>query len=434
MRVLHGLAAAALLGVLGPACAALRPPPDEAVAASLRREREEERARESAFAAELPPPLRSASPVERELWLDVERPASSPPTTVRSGWVEVAGRAGTRENGVIDVVIVLDASGSTQYASGVDVNGNGVVGVRKRIEPWVPFDPLFYSSDPGDTVLDAEREATRRLIERLDPRRTRIGLVSFSDLARLRAPLGSSRELLEMVLDDLAGAFGAGPTNLAEATRLAVRMLRETGEDADAAPDPVVLILSDGYPTHPEPEERAAEEALEAAHEAALAGVRVSSISLGIDEPRDPDVFAQMALLTGGEHLRVSTPGDVVQALPVIDLARVAALGIENTTTGEPARATRVRPDGSFDAWVRLRPGENRLRVTARGVEGGRARAERVVVYDDGAGPDPEELARIQKAIELRTLELELQREMREARQRRVLTLDADPAVVGSER
>ena len=285
MRVAHGLTAAVLLGILGVGCAALRPPPDDAVAASLRREQEEERARESAFAAALPGPSRAASPVERELWLDVERPASSPTATVRSGWVEVTGRAGTRENGVIDVVIVLDASGSTQYASGADVNGNGVVGVRKRTSRGCLCDPSFYSSDPGDTVLDAEREATRRLIERLDPRRTRIGLVSFSDLARLRAPLGSSRELLELVLDDLAGAFGAGPTNLAEATRLAVRMLRETGESPDAAPgsggaDPLRRL-----PDAPRARGGRCRGGAGGRPRGGLAGC-ASPPSLGIDEPR----------------------------------------------------------------------------------------------------------------------------------------------------
>jgi hypothetical protein len=193
-----------------------------------------------------------------------------------------------------------------------------------------------------------------------------------------------------------------------------------------------VLILSDGYPTHPESEERAAEEALRAAREAEKVGVRVSSLSLGIDEPRDPDVFAEMAKITGGEHLRVVTPGEVVEALPAIDLSRVARLRIENATTGEAARATRVRPDGSYDGWVRLRPGENRLRITAEGVEGGSATEERVVVYDDSR-PDPQELARIQKAIELRTLELELQREIRDSRQRRVITLEPDAEAVVTE-
>ncbi|MGH0030139.1 MAG: vWA domain-containing protein [Myxococcota bacterium] len=422
--LLLGLALGGCRGLAGPAAS-------DPTADALRDALDAEAERGKASAVALPAPERRPGEVVRELWLEVEKPAAEPTPVVRTGWVEVAGYAGSRENGRFDVVIVLDVSGSTQYASGADVDGDGVVGERRRrIEPWRVFDPDDYCSDPGDTVLDAELVATRRLVERLDPHRTRIGLVAFSDLPRPRAPLGSSRELLDLVLDDLSGAFGAGPTNLAEATRLAVRMLRETGEDPARAPEPVVLILSDGYPTHPVSEERAAAEALAAADEAALAGVRVTSLTLGLDEPRDPDVFAQMARRTGGEHLRVVSPGDVVQALPTIDLARVAGLEIVNATSGERARATRVRPDGHYDAWVRLRPGENRLVVTARGHGGATRRAERVVVYDDGAPPDPAELARIQKAIELRTLEIELEREVREARQRRVLTIEPDPEAV----
>jgi hypothetical protein len=205
-------------------------------------------------------------------------------------------------------------------------------------------------------------------------------------------------------------------------------MLLETGEDRSVAPDPVVLILSDGYPTHPQPEARAAHAALDAAREAGEAGIRVSSLALGIDEPRDPDVFAEMARLTGGEHLRVVAPGDVVEALPGIDLARLARIDIENLTTGADARAIRLRPDGSFDGYVKLRPGENRLRVTARGDAGGSASLERRVVYDDRLPPDPEELRRLQKTIELRTLEIELEREARAGRaaQRKVIRVEPD--------
>jgi hypothetical protein len=242
-------------------------------------------------------------------------------------------------------------------------------------------------------------------------------------VARPRSPLGSSRELLDLVLDDLAGGFGAGRTNLADATRLGTRMLKQAGAGASPAPDPVLLILSDGYPTDPEPEERAAEQALAAARDAGAAGIRVSSLALGIEASRDPDVFAQMATVTGGEHLRVAQPGDVVQALPGIDLARVAGVHVLNLTTGEDARAPRVRPDGTFDAYVRLLPGENRLRVTARGAAGGSASLERVVYFDDTEPPDPGELERMQEAILLRTLEIELERAARAA-QRKVIRVE----------
>ena len=406
----------------------------ERAAADLRRELRVVHGADDTADIPLAPPARQPDPVPRTVWLEVERPSADPVPTVRTAWAEVAGYAGTRGSGRFDVVIAIDVSGSTRWASGVDVNGNGVVGTRvRRIPPWKVFEPSFYCSDPGDTVLDAERLATRRLIERLDPRRTRIGIVSFSDLARPRGPLGSSRELLALVLDDLAGAFGAGPTNLAQATRLAIRMLTETGEDRSTAPEPVLLILSDGYPTHPESEEHAAAEALAAAKSAGLAGIRISSFALGIGEPNDPDVFAQMAQVTGGEHVRVAQPGDVVEVLPAIDLAKVAGIEIENATTQDRARALRVRPDGTWDAYVRLRPGENRLRVTARGEAGDTTSAERLVIYDDRE-PNPEEAERMRKKIELRTVEIQLEREAREGKaQQRVIQVEPVPEASGGE-
>jgi len=60
-----------------------------------------------------------------------------------------------------------------------DVDGDGKVGRRskRKREAWRNFNPAYLSNDPGDTVLAAELLATRRLVERLGPGRTRIGIV-----------------------------------------------------------------------------------------------------------------------------------------------------------------------------------------------------------------------------------------------------------------
>jgi hypothetical protein len=378
--------------------------------------------RPTAEPAPIPTPWRSVATALAEVWLDLEQPAPGGPSLVAMEWLEVRGFAGSRQHRAYDVAIAIDVSGSTRYASGADVNGNGLVGVRREPKPWEVWSPLFDCSDPGDSVLDAEIAAVGALVDRLDPRRTRIALLSFSDRAHVRAPLGGTRELFALVLGELDGDFGTGATNLSEATRLATRVLVE-GAAEGASPERVLLILSDGDPNQPRPEARAASEALAAAGEAADADVRISTFALGPDIRRDPDVYAQMAARSGGEHVRVARPGDVLHALPRIDLARVAGVEIENLTTGRPARALRVRPDGAFDAYVQLAPGENRLRVTARGRGGDEISEERRVVYDERQ-PDPDALAEVMRAIELRTLELELEREVREGRQRKRLELD----------
>jgi Mg-chelatase subunit ChlD len=372
---------------------------------------------------ELEAATRPRPPTARRVWIDVE---GRDGRTVDVPWLEVKGLAGAASGRAYDVVIVLDVSGSTQYASGADVNENGIVGVRKGpIRPWKVLPPNHYSSDPGDTVLDAERVATHRLIERLDPNYTRVALVAFSDLARMRAPLGSSRDLLGRVLDDLDGAFGAGPTNLARATRVATRILMEAAPRGGRATEKRILLLSDGEPTHPAPAKRAAAEALVAAREAQEAGIRLTTFALGADAPSGPDVFAEMAALTGGDHVRLSQPGDLVHLLPRVDLASVARVDVTNLSTGTAARAQRMRPDGRFDAFVKLEPGVNRLRFAAHGSAGGEARAEQTVVYDP-SNTDPGSLSDVQRALQQRTLELSLEREMRAARQKRALELHGE--------
>jgi hypothetical protein len=418
----HRLVAACVLA-LGVACAGTSAAPtadhDPQLVDALRRELEPP-ALPPIDELELEAATRPQPPVARRVWIDVE---GRDGRTVDVPWLEIKGVAGAANGRAYDVVIVLDVSGSTQYASGADVNENGTVGVRKgKIRPWKALDASYYSSDPGDTVLDAERVATLRLIERLDPRNTRVALVAFSDLARLRAPLGSSRDLLGRVLDDLDGAFGAGPTNLARATRVATRVLMEAAPRSGGATEKRILLLSDGEPTHPAPAARAVAEARVAAREAREAGVRLTTFALGPDEGTESDVFAEMAALTGGDHVRLSQPGDLVHLLPRVELASVARVDVTNVTTGAAARAQRMRPDGRFDAFVKLEPGLNRLRFSAHGSAGGAAQAEQSVVYDPTRA-DAKSLAAVQQALQQRTLELSLEREMRAARQQRALEI-----------
>ncbi|HXK22494.1 MAG TPA: hypothetical protein VMS55_07445, partial [Myxococcota bacterium] len=60
-----------------------------------------------------------------------------------------------------DVMIVIDISGSTKVASGVDVDGNGIVGVNPQFElmPAGTYPENTVSTDPGDSILAAEIKA-----------------------------------------------------------------------------------------------------------------------------------------------------------------------------------------------------------------------------------------------------------------------------------
>jgi hypothetical protein len=82
---------------------------------------------------------------------------------------------------VFDVMIVIDVSFSTRAASGGDVDGDGIVGVDPVAEGlggMLPTD--VRSTDPDDTILRAQVRAASKLLDDLDPRRVRVGVITFS--------------------------------------------------------------------------------------------------------------------------------------------------------------------------------------------------------------------------------------------------------------
>jgi hypothetical protein len=355
------------------------------------------------------------------VWLEIAEPADGETQAGPVGWREVRGFAGERGTLLHDVMVVVDVSGSTLFASGADVDADGHTGrARRRIDTWRTFNPSHYSSDPDDTVLAAELLSTRRLVERLDPVQTRVGLVAFADGVQLAAPLGSDADALAAGLAVLADHQGSGATNLAAAIDLATRALLAAGGKWRQKS---IVILSDGYPTAPGSPRRAAADALERARAAGEAGLRIHSYALGSEPPGGEDVYARIAAETGGRYQRLASPGEILNELPRIDLSRVAEVAIANATSGEDGRSVRVFPDGSFDGFVRLVPGENLLRVRARGESGGEHRAERRVVFERRAPRDAEEerrfaleLEALKRRLEHRALEAELSLEMQQER------------------
>ena len=101
-----------------------------------------------------------------------------------------------------DVMLVLDVSGSTAYPSGADVDGDGEVGAQA-------FAPLgatdHRNTDPGDSILAAEVQASRALVDNLDPERVRVGVVSFSGEFNPETGRGTKRETYERMVAFLYG-------------------------------------------------------------------------------------------------------------------------------------------------------------------------------------------------------------------------------------
>lgn len=372
-------------------------------------------------------PARSAEPTaEQQVWLELGAPEEGERREGRMEWVEVKGWAGVGTPVQHDLAMLVDVSGSTMWASGSDVDGDGKIGKkRRRIDRHRSFNPAHYSSDTGDTILAAELLATRKLVELLDPDRSRIGLISFSSGARVHAQVGTGAAGMAEALEELEQNFGSGMTNMAMAMEVAIESLRRAGGEGRQK---TMLILSDGYPTAPGSGREPAEAALLQAERARAFGVRIYTFGLGLEEADEDDIYARMASVTGGEYRRLDSPGEVVHELPRINLANVASVELQNLSTGVAGKAVRVFPDGSFDGFVKLAAGDNRIRVTARGDAGGASSVERIVFFDPREPRDAAEakafdaeIAVLKAKLDVRAIETQLATEAQAGRASREL-------------
>jgi len=176
--------------------------------------------------------------------------------------------------------------------------------------------------------LGRARQDVQSLLDELRPG-DRVGLVVFSGVPRLKAPLTHDRAsvgqlVLGLGIDDVR----IGGTDLAAAVRRALELVEEGAESSSA-----VVLLTDG--------EELAGAASEAAAEAAARGVVLHAVGYGsiegskiLDPDRsggfvvddqgrevvtvlDADGLRRMAESTGGEFLRADTA-----ALPLVELVR----------------------------------------------------------------------------------------------------------------
>ena len=323
-------------------------------------------------------------------FLEVDAPTAEQ-TVVEHGLFEVRGHGGNRRGEGHDVVIALDVSESTLLDSGLELDGDGPAG---RTDPellaWLieqtGESPLVQrlrdEQDFEDTVLAAELEAARGLASRLDPQRFRVGVISFAEQARVIAALGSSRDQLASALTDVPrDLYGeSAGTNYQSAVELAHDLLRPPlGLPDDRLRS--IVFLSDGAPTRPLLGNRAERYALEAAVAAGRDGIRLFAFAIGPEAEGGLEVLAQMTGWTSGRLETVTRPGLIVNRLRQLDLVGLAHLEIENATTGEAARALRVFPDGSFDAFIELAPGANELHFLARDQKGTEHEVIRTVSY-----------------------------------------------------
>ncbi len=347
-----------------------------------------------------------------------------------------------------DIVIVIDVSQSTRAASGADVDGDGEIGENPQLGLFVPGEVPddVWSTDPDDTVLAAEVTAARSLLESVDPRRVRVGLVSFSGEvdkvtgrqksrdqrdATLEVPLTTDFDEVRRALDALLARGSHGATNFAAGVRLATRELAGlSGAESQPLPnrEKVILFLTDGTPTFPIGAATVSdagdlEAAVNAARLAHAAGIRVNTFALGTDALARPLAATEVARVTRGTFTPVLEPGTIVAALQSVSFANVDDVAVMNLTTEESTPDVRLNPDGSFLAFVPVREGRNRILVNAVGSDGSETNRELSVDFSLAKAEgrmlarDLERLRRINAQL---ALELEAERVRREKRRLRM--------------
>jgi len=331
-----------------------------------------------------------------------------------------------------DVMIAIDVSQSTKTASGVDVDGDGTVGVNPHtaLIPPGTFPDDVLSTDPDDSILAAEVQAARALLDGLDPRRVRVGLLTFAgevdprtgERARidqpdawLEVPLSGDFGAVREALAAIRARGARGATNYAAGIRLGIRELAglsgaESRPGADARK--VILFLTDGVPTFPigrgqvsDPGDK--EAALNAARLAHKAGVIINTYALGPNALTFPLVVTEMARLTLGTYTPVQNPGDIIALLQGVSFANIEDVVFANLTTNDLSTDVRLAPDGSFSGFVPVREGRNRVRVTALASDGSRGSVELDIDFKLAELSD-RELARELERIRERNKDLRL--------------------------
>jgi hypothetical protein len=358
--------------------------------------------------------------------------------------IEVAGGAGRGAGAGWDLVIVLDLSESTLHPSGLDLDGDGPEG---RTDPayLAAFQPTGFAGpslakrmrdefDFEDTILAAELEAAGVLAARVAGPRMRTGLIGFSDGAQRLAPLGSSPVALARALGALRNQLGEHlrGTDYAAAIEAAHSMLVPDPEVVLDGRQRAIVFLSDGAPSLPVFDgDRGRAAALRATREAGLDGIRLFAFAFGEEGAAATGLLTEMADWTEGRAQRVDQPEQLVTALRELNLVDVARVVILNATTGVPARALRLFPDGSFDALVSLAEGPNLLRIEAFAGDGSGVYLERSVERQAGSA-EADEAARgreLLSQLRQRTAEMEAWAEVerRRQQQRRTLQIEARP-------
>ncbi len=347
---------------------------------------------------------------------------------------KVAREAG--RSGNVDILFVIDISGSTALYAGADLGDADQPPATTGFPmPQISIGGMSLGGgpplrNPRNSVLAAEVAAARRLLLQLNHESTRVGVISFSDNAHLLQPLTYDYERVQQVLSDVLRAGSYGGTNMVEALRMGISELMGFGTSekrADAIK--AQFLLTDGFPTLPigeskrmTPEDIAL--TVNAARLSGKAGIKVHVFALGEEALSYPQAAVGIAKESGGTYTPVMRPADALAVLENISVVGVDYVQVVNQTIGQKATLLRLAADGFFSSAVPVTEGKNQIDVLARASDGSNARQSITVYYQPGTKKslDLEIFLEKEKNLQLEVNRLgkspaEIQREVEQNRQ-----------------
>src|SRR6266498_3313069 len=171
---------------------------------------------------------------------------------------KVASQAARSEN--VDIMFIIDISGSTSLYAGVDFGDFGQLPDSSSSSGfgWPQITIRGFGLGPPpirnlrNSILAAEVGAARRLLVQLNSQTTRVGIITFSEGARVLQPLTRDFDHVRRVLDSVLAAGPNGGTNMVEGIRTGISELMGFGS-SEKRTDPVKVevLLTDGFPTLP---------------------------------------------------------------------------------------------------------------------------------------------------------------------------------------
>ena len=168
---------------------------------------------------------------------------------------KVAREAGRSER--VDIFLVIDISGSTALYAGADLGEADQPPETSGFPmPQISIGGMSLGRpplrNPRNSILAAEVAAARRLLLQLNRDTTRVGVLTFSENARLLQPLTQDFDQVRRILAEVLRAGPYGGTNMVEGIRMGITELMGLGTSekrTDAIK--VQFLLTDGFPSLP---------------------------------------------------------------------------------------------------------------------------------------------------------------------------------------